>query len=205
MTEIPSDQALAQIADQAVTVWERVEPPNWLREYAALARAAASDFVTVPSSLRGKPGAILGVMMAGRELSLQPMQSLRLIDVINGVPTLRTELKVSFYRKAGHKLEVVERRTGELIRLRGTRADSGEQHEVCWTLAGAVGDEVAVPMELRRKSNWENYPDQMLWARCASQLIRELAPEVTGANFYSTEEIEPPEPPENPHDGSLYQ
>lgn len=82
-----------------------------------------------------------------------------------------------------------ERRSGELIRLRGVRGDSGEAHEICWTLAGAVGDEIAVPLELRHKSNWENYPDQMLWARCASQVIRELAPEVTGANFYSTEEI----------------
>lgn len=173
-----------------------IQAPEWMREMASLARAASADYVTVPQAIRGKPGSIMTIMLVGRELGLPPMRSLQLIDVINGAPTLRTELKVSFYRRSGHKVEVLSRVSGHSIRLRGVRADSGESLEIGWTLGEPVDDEVAVPNSLRRKDNWTNYPDQMLWARAASQLIRELAPDVVGASLYSTEEMDDPRLPD---------
>ena len=63
----------------------------WAQEadlaYQMAQKLAATSFV--PQSLRGKPGDITAAILAGSELGLKPMATLKSIDVIQGTPALR--------------------------------------------------------------------------------------------------------------------
>ncbi len=50
-----------------------------------------SDTELVPNPLRGRPDAVVAVVLAGHELGLGPMQSLQTIDLIQGRPSLSPE------------------------------------------------------------------------------------------------------------------
>lgn len=205
------DTALIQQAPQIMTETPRPEP--WLANYAAMARAVAADYITVPKALQGKPASVLSVALRGKELGLGFMESLSLIDIINGTPAIRAELKNRWIHAAGHRVEIVHRDHNRL-RLRGVRGDTGAVHEVEWAISrrdetsevsldATVGEEVMfetwegergarqrVTRPLTSKDNWANYPMQQLWARAIGQLHKEHFPDTRGASMYAVEEME---------------
>ena len=75
-------------------------PMTW----ATLVRVCQTELV--PKQYRDRPDAALGAILMGRELRLQPMQSLSMIDVIDGMPSLSAELMNAMVRKAGHSIKV---------------------------------------------------------------------------------------------------
>ena len=189
---------------------------GWLREYELMARDVCQA-ICLPKSIRGDPRAVLAVALTGRELGLGFMESTRLIDVINETPTLRAELKVRLARRAGYEIEIVHRDHNR-IRLRGRREGRQEGHEVEWAISrrdeisepspdATIAEEVMfetwgdkrgerIEKSLTSKDNWQ-YVQQMLWALCVSQLLRENPPDEGGmAAMYSTEELAPRWEPE---------
>jgi hypothetical protein len=167
----PVDTALISVTDAPITSQ-------------TLRFIAKTDFV--PASLRGKPEAILACVLHGRSMGLDPMQSLTHIHVIDGQPQPSAQLLGRLIRAAGHSVEVVEM-TDAAVRLRGTRADSGETLEVGFSIedaqrAGLVTiDEDGHPRARSRGNNpmpWELHPDDMLWARALSKLHRRLFQDV---------------------------
>lgn len=186
-----------------------IQPEPWLANYAAIARSCAADYVTVPDALRGKPASILSVMLTGRELQLGPMESLRLLAVIKGKVTVAAELKARWIREAGGAIEVVVQNQNRL-RLKGVRKD-GASLEVEWALSArsdlestesypaedaTIVENIAQGYDRDGKvrylisgDQWQNYPQDMLWARAVSQLHRRLFPDTRGAWVYSSEEM----------------
>lgn len=141
----------------------------------------------VPASLRGRPEAILACVLFGRSMGLDPMQALAHVHVIDGQPQPSAQLLGRLIRAAGHTVEVVEM-TDRTVRLRGTRADTGETLEVEYTVeaaerAGLVEiDGDGNPRARSRQGNpmpWELFTDDMLWARALSKLHRRLFQDVT--------------------------
>lgn len=59
---------------------------------------ALSESGLLPEALRGKPADIAIIMMQGRELGLQPMQSINGIDVIQGKPNVSPALMAAMVR-----------------------------------------------------------------------------------------------------------
>lgn len=146
-----------------------------------LTAIANTEFV--PKNLRGKPEAILAAIYLGRELGLGPMQSMNMIDVIDGKPSLSAELQNARIREAGHSIQTVEW-TDQVARLRGVRVDNGDEMTVEFTA------EMARRAGLTSKSNWKNYPEAMLFARALSMLARALFPDVfAAAHVYTPEEL----------------
>src|SRR3982750_1405961 len=62
------------------------------------------DTEFVPESLRGRPAAIAAAMLAGAELGLTPMVSLRTVAIIKGRPTLTAEAQRALVTSRGHEL-----------------------------------------------------------------------------------------------------
>lgn len=146
---------------------------------------AATEFV--PKHYRGKLPEILACVATGRELGLGDLEALRLIYVVDGKPTLSAELMVKLVRRRGHSL------TGEMgegsATVTGRREDNGDEMTVTWTLA------MAERAGISGKTNWQRYPEAMLWARAVSQLCRMLFADCLAGLSHTPEELGVDEPP----------
>ena len=146
--------------------------------------AAASSLA--PDALRGKPQDALIVLMAGRELGLAPMQSMRMLGVIKGKVTLAADATVALVRRSG---ECVEWRLTESTDKRATyttrRKGDTEPTTLTWTI------EQAQRAGLTGGTGWRSYPEAMLRARCAAALARIVYPDLV-AGIYDPDELAHP-------------
>lgn len=117
------------------------------------------------------PEKAITIMMAGRELGLGPMQSIRSIYVIDGKPVMSADLMAALvHRKI----------PGATLRVDITTNDE------CSVDAGRPGQEAtrftfsmkdAQAAGLMSKDNWKKYPRAMLRARCLSEAVRAVFPD----------------------------
>ena len=165
--------------------------PYSLGEYRWMAAAISRATVTLPKALQGKPEDVLAVMLAGRELGLGPMESTRLIDIINGQTALRVRLKLKFAKRAGHDIRAKVRRPGY---CQVFCADHPDAPPIAWavntTAARDDAEATIVPQSFLSKDNWKLYEGQMLFWRACGQMIAEHCPEVEGGTMYGSEELE---------------
>lgn len=146
--------------------------------------AAASSLA--PDALRNKPHDALIVLMAGRELGLQPMQSMRMLRVIKGNVTMAADATVALVRRSG---DCVEWRLVESTAQRATyttrRKGDTEPTTLTWTI------EQAQRAGLTGGTGWRSYPEAMLRARCAAALARIVYPDLV-AGIYDPDELAHP-------------
>ncbi|HUT62097.1 MAG TPA: recombinase RecT [Anaerolineae bacterium] len=136
-----------------------------------------------PDSLDSE-SAILAVMLAGRELKVPPMLSLREFYIVHGHVSMSAKLMKALVSQSGKgRFEFVES-TDKVCILRGVRTDVNppEVVETKWTLD-------RVPAANKSKDNWRNYPTEMLRNRAIAELARTLWPDVTGG-MYAPEELD---------------
>lgn len=143
-------------------------------------RIAGTEFV--PKSLRNSPAAVAAAVLYGREVGLPPMTSLTQTHVIEGKPAMSAEAMRAMVLAAGHEL-IVEETTGAVCSMRARRTGSEHWTSLTWTIdmaraAGVAGKQV-----------WKSYPRQMLQARCTTELVRLVFPDVIHG-FRSVEELE---------------
>ena len=138
----------------------------------------------VPASLRGKPDDITAAILAGQELGLQPMATLRSMDVIQGTPALRAHAMRGLVQSKGHKVVKVSS-DAEKVVMRGKRKGERDWQEVEWTIdrARALG--------LTGKDQWKKQPETMLIARATGEICRLIASDVLYAMPYCAEELDP--------------
>lgn len=162
----------------------RTDTDSWvdmMRPVVFLAeRVAGTEFV--PKSLRNSPPAVAAAILYGREVGLPPMTALSQTHVIEGKPAMSAEAMRAMVLGAGHEL-VVEETTGAVCRMRARRRGTEHWTSLTWTLdmaraAGVTGKQV-----------WKSYPRQMLQARCTTELVRLVFPDVIHG-FRSLEELE---------------
>ena len=149
---------------------------------ASLIAASLAKTTFVPASLRGKPLDIAAAILAGQELGLKPMATLRSIDVIQGTPALRAHAMRGLVQSRGHTVEVVESDDGHCV-VRGRRHQTDEWQTVEWTL------DRAKKMGLLDKDQWKKQPRTMLVARATSEMCRLVASDVLYAMPYAAEEL----------------
>ncbi len=191
MTEIAirDEQAVEQAQPgtepQAPVVFQNSPLVQWAYEarQAGLIAKSLANTSFVPASLRGKPQDVTAAILAGQELGLQPMASLRSMDVIQGTPALRAHAMRGLVQSHGHSVQVLES-TPELCRMRGRRKGENEWQEVTWTF------ERAEKLGLVGKSEWKKQSQTMLSARATGEICRLIAADVLFAMPYAAEELD---------------
>ncbi|MEU8623238.1 hypothetical protein [Streptomyces sp. NPDC048669] len=157
----------------------------WAQEaslaYDMAQKLAVTSFV--PQSLRGKPGDIAAAILAGSELGLKPMATLKSIDIIQGTPALRAHAMRAVIQRQGHEIELVES-TDEKCRMRGRRKNSETWQEVLWDIPRAQR------LGLLAKDQWKKQPKAMLVARATGELCRLIASDALHGMAYVSEELE---------------
>lgn len=140
----------------------------------------------VPTSMKGKPDDVAAAILAGQELGLQPMATLRSIDIIQGVPSLRALTIRAILQSHGHDIEPVGEPTAEKCVMRGRRKGAEKWITVTWDIARAK------LLGLTGKDQWQKQPQTMLIARATAELGRLVAADLLLAMPYAAEEIDEP-------------
>lgn len=162
----------------------------WAYEAQQAARIAVSLAKTsfVPKSLQGKAEDITAAILAGQELGLKPMASLRSMDIISGTPALRAHAMRGLLQSQGHSIQLVES-TMTRCRMRGKRRGEDEWQEVLWTT------DRAKLLGLTGKSEWQKQAQTMLVARATGEICRLVAADALYAMPYTAEELGDDLPP----------
>jgi hypothetical protein len=135
------------------------------------------------------PEAAFAVVMAGRELGLTAMQSLRSLYFFDGKLTMSADLMVALCRKATDicaSIVLVEN-TDEKCSYDLQRVGDAKPTRFTYTFKDAE------KAKLTAKDNWKHHPRAMLRARCAAEAVRAMFPDLLLA-VYDTEELAPNEP-----------
>lgn len=150
-----------------------------LDDVIALARGVAgTEFV--PTGLRGSVEKVSAAVLYARELGLPPMTGLGSTHVIEGKAGISAELMRALVLQAGHELTIIENSRQRCV-MRGRRKGSDVWTEAAFTLQEA--SEIRFKTKngwqpLTTKSNWQNYPADMLLARATTRLCRMVFPDV---------------------------
>ena len=158
---------------------------SWADGAAAAYRVAEQLVETsfVPQGFRGRPYEATAAILAGQEIGLDPMASLRSFDVIQGTAAPRAMTMRAVVQSKGHRLWLVEANNTRAI-YRGVRKGETQVQESVWTIDRAKG------LGLTNKENWRKQPMAMLVARATAECARLVAADALLGIPYSSEELD---------------
>jgi hypothetical protein len=134
-------------------------------------KVAQTEFV--PDSMRGKPAVVAAAILYGRELGLEPMTSLRSVNIIKGRPALTAEAMRAMVLAAGHDIRFQEMTSARCV-IVGRRKGQDETTTVTFTMDDAK------KMGVGGGQQYSKMPRQMLAARATSELCRLIFADVIG-------------------------
>lgn len=140
-----------------------------------------------PAHYRGKPDEAAAAMLAGAEVGLSPMASLRAFDVIQGVAAPRAIAYRAIVQSLGHELVITEQSPTRVV-AQGRRRGSATWQTVIWTI------ERAQKLGLTNKDQWKKQPMTMLIARATSECARLIAADAILGIPNTVEELYDAEP-----------
>lgn len=145
----------------------------------ATALKGAGGFL--PPHIRSE-GELVAIILAGRELGINPMAALRSINLIKGRVTLAADMQLALMMRAGAQVKWTEDgRSGSAVL--SIKRPGQDWHVQTFTMedakqAGLAGGE-----------NWRKYPAAMLRARAVSAAAKAIFPDVL-SGVYLPDEIE---------------
>jgi len=153
----------------------------------------------VPDHLRGNVGGVVATILAGQELGLGAMASLRTIHLVKGKIVIGADAQLALLHQSGISSRW-EETTDKAARLSLSRAPHTSAETFRYTI------EEARTAGLAGKDVWRKYAPAMLRARCISLAARAYAPEVLmgcytpdeAAEFVDVQQLPAPEPEPEP-------
>ncbi|PXY17060.1 hypothetical protein [Prauserella flavalba] len=136
-----------------------------------------------PQGFRDKPYDAAAAILAGAEVGLSPLGSLRSFDVISGTAAPRAITLRAIVQSHGHEIWVEEQTSARAI-VAGRRAGSDRIERSEWTMERARG------LGLHTKDNWKKQPGAMLVARATAECARLIAADAILGIAYTAEEID---------------
>lgn len=191
MSATPDIIDLANAAEQAIRTSSRAIVVDWSRELEGARILMRSGLL--PASVK-TPEAALFIILAGRDLGLSPVQSLRSIHVIQGKIEVAADLQLGLFHRAGGKSRWLEGTpTNERAIIEFHAPWLVEPHTETFTIEDAKRAKLA-------GDNWVKYPKAMLRSRAITAGLKSVGFDPT-AGVYAEGEIGGPEPVDE--DGAL--
>lgn len=133
----------------------------------------------VPSHFKSAE-AVVAAIWYGQEIGFTPMQSLQLIFIVNGKPSVASAGLQAIMLANGGKIED-DGTTADICKLAITR--NGQTRKFAYSMNDAKKAGLAA------KDNWQRMPNEMMYARAVSKGGRAMwADKIAG--LYSTEELQ---------------
>jgi hypothetical protein len=164
----------------------------------------------VKPALRGKPNDVLMILLTSYDLGITMTQGLSKVHVIEGQPAASPELILGLIRREGHQAwpggedNCGTEQTDEDIRtlagvVHAIRKDDPAQRVITVRFTIGQAEQAGLVQidnnKLRARSRdgkalpWENYPEDLLWARAVSRLGRRNFSDVLLGLSYVPEEL----------------
>lgn len=145
-----------------------------------LAKTLSGARGMIPAHLKSE-GEIVAALLAGRELGIPPMMSLRTIHLIDGKVSLGAEVQLGLMQRAGVRSQWIES-TDTRAHLRLVRPGYAP-HDQVYTMddARAAG--------LAAKQNWQRHPRAMLRARAVSAAAKAYGADIL-TGVYTPDELD---------------
>ena len=162
-----------------------IQPVNIASELPAifqLASALSRAGGFLPAHLKSE-GELVAVILAGRELGIQPMASIRGIRLIQGQVALDATLQLGLMVRVGCKVRWLEDGSSGSAALELTRPGH-DPHVSRFSLKDAERAGL-----VKSGGNWSKYPSAMLRARCVSSAGKAYCPDVL-AGVYLPDELD---------------
>ncbi|WP_406083083.1 hypothetical protein OHA01_26245 [Micromonospora zamorensis] len=182
--------AVAVRQDQQLDIPTGTEPATaQLVQWAHAAHAAHSlaeglcNTQFVPAAYRGKPAEAAAAILAGAEVGLSPLASLRAFHNIQGTPTLSAQALRGIVQGLGHDIRIVESNDKHAV-VTGRRKGEDEWQTSTWTIERA--QQAGYPA---KNANWRTNPAAMLVARASTEVSRWIASDAIMGMPYTVEEI----------------
>jgi hypothetical protein len=178
------EETAAVVAHLNTSPTTESELEAWARDAIAISNIAANIATTsLAGAYRGKPDEVTAVILAGHELGIQPMTSLKSIDVIQGQPALRAHAMRGLLQSKGHEIELVESDDVHCV-MRGRRKGATEWQTVVWDIPRAQ------KLGLLGKDQWKKQPKTMLINRATGEICRLIASDALHGMPYAAEELD---------------
>lgn len=164
-------------------------PAEWEKQLEPRSLVEAKDVASAMFQARlfngyGNAPAVLSTVMAGRELGLPAVASLRAFHIVDGKHCLAADAIRALVMKSGQaKFFRCTERTNERATFETQRGDDPVM-SVSFSMEDAQRAGV-----VKKGSGWEKHPADMLVARASSKLARLVYPDVV-FGLYSPEEFE---------------
>jgi hypothetical protein len=136
----------------------------------------------VPEAFKNKAHEATAAILAGAEVGLSPMASLRSFDIIGGTAAPRAITLRAIVQSQGHQVWVKESTATRAV-VCGSRRGSNVTETSTWTIDRAKG------LGLSNKDNWRKQPQAMLVARATSEVCRLVAADAILGIGYTVEEL----------------
>ena len=139
----------------------------------------------VPSNFRGSGniGSAAVAIMKGSALGLDPIASLESIYVISGKPAMYARAMVAVVVAKGHAIWTEESQD-TTVTVCGMRAGSDKVERSTWTI------ERAQRAGYTKNAKYQSNPQEMLYAKAATEVARRIAPDALMGLSYAVEELE---------------
>lgn len=199
--EAKLDKVMEDWKEQATTAEMEVYRPQLMPSPSmwSMIRAMSEDLanaVSVQPALRKKPADIALLLLVGRDVGVKPSVALNKIHVIDGKPSMSSELMRALIVDRGHDIWFDEV-TPTSVTICGHRSTWPAERvtRVTWTLEMAKDAELLTAYDAQTgkvtagKQNWLHYPRSMLKARATSELGRDDFPDVLLGVSYTPEEL----------------
>lgn len=154
---------------------------------------ARSNFVPTPLRMKGKNNYktpeeltmdVTAIIMAGASVGYDPFQAVQQMFIVHGSPAMYARSMVALVKSHGHKVDQVSA-SPDAVTVRARHRDDAEWHEFTWTYQRA--ERAGYTSNPKYKTN----PQEMLYAKAATEACRRMFPEVlSGISPYSVEETE---------------
>lgn len=180
-TETPSAELAMPAQDQTIAR---------LVEWAQAADAAfqmstrLANTAFIPAKYRGKPAEMTAAILAGAELGLDPMASLRAFHDIQGTPTPTALTLRAVVQGRGHDIRI-DKSDDEVAVVSGRRRGAEDWQTATWTFKRA--NDAGFP---KKNPNWNTQRAAMLIARATSEVCRWVASDAIMGMPYSAEELQ---------------
>ncbi len=150
--------------------------PKTFEEAERLANIIANSGMC-PSSLRGRPSDVLVILQMGHELKLQPMQALRTIGCINGLPFAYGDGFLALIKRHRDFVDIKEWIEGDISSgdatayCTMTRRDQEPQ-----TRHFSIKDAIRAGL-WKKPGVWQQYPQRMLQHRARTYCGKDVFPD----------------------------
>lgn len=156
----------------------------------ATAARAANQLATslcktsfVPKEFRGKPEDTTAAILLGDELGLSPLAALKSVYVVHGTPSIYARTMVALVQAHGHEVWTQDSNDRE-VTVSGQRRGSSHTETATWTI------DRARKAGYTSNNKYATNPQEMLWAKAASEVCRKVASDVLAGVPYSVEDLE---------------